>query len=262
MVKRAAASASPRLHENPHPRIATHTLGTPTLSFASIPIGVRVYAAAQPQYQEFRWLSPKGNPIQLRYEDSQTHELSARQSLQRAVEISKNKFLILTKEEWEYVNGQKKNLIELREAIPQREMSPFSIECHYFLTPTKKSHKAYRLLHSLLRHSKRALLGKWYLPNGRDKFVMVTASGLALLMSHLFYQSELRDPPLQFADDSVPGEQEARLGMQLLDRMTPAQVSLLSYQDEWAARLQALVEKKPNLKALLKDSLKKARRKR
>lgn len=259
MVKRASAGADSQVHANPYPRIATRAVGTSTLYFGNIPIAVRIYPAAQASYQSFRWISPQGNAVKLQYHDAQTGKPLRHQDLRRAVEVSKDKLLSLSQEEWEHVNGSKKNLIELREAIPQRELSPFSIERHYFLVPAKKSHKAYRLLQGLLKHSKRALLGKWYLPSGRDKFIMVTSSGLVLLMSHLYYQSELREPPLSFEDASIPGEQEARLGADLLDRMTPAKVSLLAYQDEWGSRLDALVERKPNLVTMLKASLKKKR---
>ena len=260
MVQRASSRASPQALETSHTRIATRALGAPTLYFGNIPISVRVYAAVQASYQEFRWISPEGNPIKLRYLDNQSGNQVCRSELQKAIEVSKDKFLVLSKKEWEQVSGNKRNMIELREAIAYRELSPFSIDSHYFLSPAKKSHKAYRLLQRLLYTSKRALLGKWYLPSGRDRFVMVSAMGQALLLARLHYSHELRSLPLTFAPDSIPSPQEVRLASDLLDRMTPPQVSLLDYQDEWAARLSALVEKKPNLTALLEDSLRKAKR--
>ena len=262
MVRRAVARTSAQASEEFHPRIADRAIGMPTLYFGSIPIGVRVYPAAQAAYQEFRWISPEGHPIQIHYHDRETGKPVSRDELRKAIEISKDKFLTLTNEEWKCVNGNKRNMIELKEAIPHKELSPFSIEQHYFLSPAKKSHKAYRLLRWLLHHTKRAMLGKWYLPNGRDKFVMVSTSGQALVLSKLFYQAELRTLPLEFSDASMPSPQEVRLAADLLDRMTPERVSLLAYQDEWGVRLTSLVEKKPNISALLKDSIRKAKRKR
>lgn len=260
MVRRASARSSAQISEDNHTRIADRAIGMPVLYFGTIPISVRVYPAAQAAYQEFRWLSPEGHPVQVHYHDRETGKQVSHPELQKAIEISKDKFLVLTNKEWEQVNGPKKNLIELREAIPFKELSPFSIEQHYFLSPAKKSHKAYRLLQRLLQHSKRALLGKWYLPSGRDKFVLAFASGQALMLAKLYYQAELRTLPLSFPDSSIPTPQEVKLAQDLLDRMTPERVSLLAYQDEWGARLAALVERKPNLTALLKDSLRKAKK--
>lgn len=227
------------------------------LSFGLVSIPVEIQNTVAPN-GGMCWLSPQGNRVSVEYVDSVTGERLVRNQLLHGVEVIKEKYVTFTNAELKALLDDRGNTILIQQVIPIRALSLHGVEKSYYLTP-HKIHKPYRLLHSCLKSSNRAAVGKWH-TRGKDHLVLLHPTPSSLVMLQLHYQTELREVCFSFAKGSEPNRQEVALANELLDRLASDGLDVASYQDEYAQRLRAAVEAKqagnPDLATLLRKSLK------
>jgi DNA end-binding protein Ku len=254
---------------------STRSIGSADIKFGFVSIPIKLYVAASPDKFSFNFLTAKGNRIKQITTDSETGEMVEYSTLNKGVEVEKDKYVIFTKDDFENLSGEKENVIEICEIIPNT-ISPEDVEKSVYIAPDK-SDKSYRLLHRCLAADNNAAICKYY-TTSKDHLVAICAAGELLIMYQLYYKCERRELGLNFSPSSEPSDGDIELGLQLLDQYRKPTCDLGAYKDEYASRVQSAVEKKRagivgmprekgkknsglgDLSSLLKASLKRSRK--
>lgn len=223
---------------------------------------MKVYLAACPTRSPIHLITPEGHRVALKYVDCETGKEVKRSDLRKGVEVTKGKYAVLNRSEWETVSGTKRKAIEVWEVVPPPTIPVYRVRKSYYLLPDK-SDKAYHLVQRLLYFEKRFMVGKWYTRTGHDHCVVIQPVGVVLLMSLVYYPKECREMTYTFLQGYEATPQEAHLAKSLLDMLVRPSVQWEAYTDEWQARLDALLAHKQgqtvNLERLLRRSLKRKR---
>jgi DNA end-binding protein Ku len=254
---------------------ATRSVGSADIKFGFVSIPVKLYIAASPEKFSFNLITPKGNKIKQITTDCETGEVVEYSNLNKGIEVEKDKYVIFSKDDIENLAGEKENVIELCEVIPNT-ISPEDVEKSYYLSPDKAD-RSYRLFHDVLGVENTAAICKYY-TSLKDHLVAVCAVGELLMMYQLYYQNERRELGVNFAPGSQPNDNEMGLAVQLLNQYKADACKLSSYKDEYGARVQDAIQKKvagmvapkrgkvsknkdlTDLSTLLKGSLKRTKR--
>lgn len=230
-------------------------VANPTITFGLINISVKAYLTAAEESVRFNWLSPQGNRVKQKLFDANTMEEIERKDTTSGYEVEKDVFISFTEAELELVSGDKQDVIELNEFVCDVDISPTKVERSLYLAPDK-SDRSYRLLHHCMRADNKVAIGKWYTKK-KDHLVALVADGDLIVMHQLYYNNELRELGINFAQGSEPAEKEIELARSLVDSLTSEAFSISSYQDEYAERIKNAIAVKQSGKKLTARSVKK-----
>ena len=223
------------------------TAGSVVIQFGLIRIPVKLYLAAAPITVSFNLLTADGHRVKQRWVDEETGRELDYDTLHRGKEVSKNNFVSFTKDEIEALSEDKKDTVELHSLVPVKDidLSARAIEKTYFAGPGDGGDKAYRLFLGALVKSKKVAVAKYY-ARGKDNLVALlpTSDNDVLLMHQLYYQEERRTFTPTFAKGSEPSEEEVKMAVNLLKKLTRDEFNLADYQDEYGARVAEAVARK------------------
>lgn len=223
---------------------AMRSVGSATISFGMVAIPIKAYVAASAETFSFNLLTKDKNRINQKTVDSVTGKEVERSSLCKGYEISKDNYVIITDEELKAASSEKENLIDVIEFVPKNNLIPIQVEKAYYLAPDK-SDRAYRLFVRVLRETKRMAVCKWYC-RGRDHLVALTVeeNKEVMVMYLLYYANEIREFSANFSKNSEPTETQVELAKQLIQQLSKDHISYSEYQDEYADRIQQIIDKK------------------
>lgn len=219
-----------------------------TVSFGLVSIPVKAYKTASDDKVQFNMITKKGNRVKMQFVDAITKEVIDRNQTDNGFEYEKDKFVVFTDAELDSLAGEKNTHIEILEVASDVNLSPSHVEDALYLSPND-SDKAYRLLATALRTSKRVAVCKWY-TRGKDHLVAIAPVGDVLMMFKLYYEKELRPIHVSFDAKSEPSEKEITLANRLLDQLSTKSFKLGKYEDEYLSRVRTAVELKKAGKAL------------
>lgn len=220
-----------------------------TVSFGLVSIPVKAYLTASDDKVQFNMITKSGNRVKMQFIDQITKEVVQRNECSSGFEYEKDNFIVFTDAELDGLVGEKNSHIEILEVASDVNLSPSHVEQALYLAPND-SDKAYRLLATSLRTTKRVAICKWY-ARGKDHLVAIAPVGDVLMMFKLYYKNELRDINVSFNASSEISEKEITLANRLLDQLANKKgFKLEKYEDEYLSRIRAAVEKKKNGEAL------------
>jgi len=235
--------------------MSMRSVASATISVGLVSIPVKAYLSASPDRVSFNWLTPEGHRVKQKCVDAETGVEIQRSEIVSGYEISKDEFIQFTDEELNLVSGEKNNVIEVHQFSSNVNLSPLHVERVLFLGPDK-SDRAYRLLSHCLGKTNKVAVCKWYV-RGKDHLVVLSSSPQQVLLMHqMYYQSELRELGMNFAAGSEPGEQEVKLGTQLIKSLSGV-FDLAAYRDEYLERLTNAITVKQQGKKLTAHSVEK-----
>lgn len=220
-----------------------------TVSFGLVSIPVKAYKTSGEEKASFNMITKKGNRVKMQWLDAVTNEVINKGECVSGFEYEKDKYVTFTDAELDGLAGAKNTYIEIIEVSGDVSLSPQNVEQALYLAPNN-SDKAYRLLATALRATRRVAVCKWY-SRGHDHLVAIAPVGDVLMMFKLYYKSELRDVHVSFDRTSEPTEKEITLATRLLDQLANKKgFNLESYHDEYLARVKDAVQKKINGEAI------------
>jgi DNA end-binding protein Ku len=221
-----------------------------SISFGLVNIPIKLYSATEAKEFSFSQLCENGHKVHYkRWCEVEQKEIQW-SSIKKGYEISKDKYVLLEKEELENVKLKTTRTIDINEFIDSQSLDPIFIEKSYYIAPdTKTVDKAYSLFVNVLRNTGKIGIGKVVLRE-KEHLVALRAYQRGLVMHQLHYLDEIKpiDEIKEITANATAKikiqEQEVELGKMLVDNLTSKDLDLGQYSDAYAAALRELINEK------------------
>jgi DNA end-binding protein Ku len=219
---------------------------TGAISFGLVNIPIRLYSAVEQHENSFRLLHKKDN-VPLKYKrwcPKHNHEVPWNEVV-KGLEIGKNKFFVMEKEELEKLRPKGTDEIEITEIIDSWQIDPVYFDHHYFIGPDSEKEKAYFLLKNALEQAAKAAVGKFVMKE-REHVCAIESYKSGLLLTTLNYAHEIRDIRKVDFLDSAPElkQQEISLATQLIAKLEKKEFKIAEFRDTFEDELKLLIKKK------------------
>src|SRR6185295_1338668 len=126
----------------------------------------------------------------------------------KAFELSKDKHVVLTDEDFDSVKADGVKTIDISDFVPYEEIDPIYFDRTYFLGPQDGAEKVYALMREAMEQTGLAAIGKYVMREG------------VIALEKMFFHDEIRP-----SKDLTPGKrkvpkEELELATTLIDRFT------------------------------------------
>jgi DNA end-binding protein Ku len=217
-----------------------------SISFGLVNLPIKIYTATEPKEIEFHNLCPECHtPLTYKRWCPKCEKEVSWQEIKKGFKISKERWIVLEKEEIEKLKIPSTKTIDIQEFIDVSQIDPIYFEKAYFVVPEETGKKAYSLFVEALRLANKAAVGKIVL---RDKEYLVVLRPFkkGLVMHILFYLREIRDieklPELERL--VVVSKEELELAKALISRLTKEEFDISKFKDEYTEALKQLIKAK------------------
>ncbi|HEY6598397.1 MAG TPA: Ku protein, partial [Pseudomonadales bacterium] len=161
------------------------------LSFGLVSIPVSLITAQKSNRVSLRMLAPDGTQLKRRFFCPEDNVALENADIVRGYEVEKDRFVVVTDEELEALVPKLSQEIDLTRFVPLTDIDPMRFEHGYFLVPSKKAGKAYRLLARVMEDRGRAGIATFVM-RGKQYLVAIIARGGLLRAYTLRFADELR----------------------------------------------------------------------
>ena len=212
------------------------------ITFGMVAIPIAMYVATQDNDIHFNQLHKEDNS-RIRYKKTCAHcgkEIGA-SDIVKGFEYDEDKYVVVTDEEIEKAKTEKEKSIQILHFAQLNQISPVYYEKTYQAVPEAGGEMAFELLRAALMAEQKVAIGKAVLGT-KDTLMAIIPREDGILISTMFYADDIRELPKQYAKPEV-SEQEMSMAKVLINSMdTPFDPA--KYQDEYQAKLRALIETK------------------
>lgn len=231
--------------------MAARSIWKGSISFGLVNIPIKLYSSAENKEFSFNQLCPNGHRIQYkRWCPVEDKEVSWGE-IQKGYEVSKDKYVLLEKEDFERIRIKTTKTIDITEFIKAEDLDPVFIEKSFYVVPdTKTVDKAYILFVRVLNATKKVAIGKVVLRE-KEHLVALRAYQRGLVMHQLHYLEEIRPMDEIKGLDSAAlsskvkmDEQELTLGKTLVENLTAESFDPSKYSDAYAKQLEEMISAK------------------
>ncbi|MGI0029856.1 MAG: Ku protein [Nitrososphaera sp.] len=230
--------------------MAARSIWKGSISFGLVNIPIKLYSATESKEFSFNQLCENGHKIHYkRWCPVEEREVQW-SNIKKGYEISKDKYVLLEKDELENVKLKTTKTIDIKEFIQAESLDPIFVEKSYYIAPDSKTvDKAYSLFVNVLRNTGKIGIGKVVLRE-KEHLVALRAYQRGLVMHQLHYQDEIKpiDEIKEITSNATAKikieEQEIELGKMLVDNLTSKDLDLGQYSDAYAVKLRELINEK------------------
>jgi DNA end-binding protein Ku len=215
-----------------------------SISFGLVNIPVGLYSATKPGSEiKFRLLRDSDlSPIRYKRIAEADNKETPWEHIVKGYEFEKEKFVVLTGEDFERVNLKSNQTVDIKEFVDLEEIDPMFFDQPYFLAPEKQGRKAYALLRESLGRSGKVGIAKVTIKT-REHLAAVKPLGKALVLELMHFAEELADPnELDLPDDAV-GKKELAMAESLIAAMADSW-DPKKYKDEYREAMMSVIEEK------------------
>ncbi|MEJ2277365.1 MAG: Ku protein [Candidatus Lokiarchaeota archaeon] len=217
------------------------------LGFGLVNIPVSLYSAIEKNKFSFRLLHSKDKgPINYKRVCSKCDQEISWNDIVKGLEITKNEFYVLTKEELEELKPEGDDLIEIHEFVDKSEIDPIFINNHYFIGPIEGAERPYYLLKETLGSSNRIAIATFVMRE--KKYLSIIQNyNQGLLLSILNWSDEIRsieNIPYINQEKSKLKQRELDLAEELVDKLTSKSLNLSKYKDTFTENLKKAIKLK------------------
>jgi len=215
------------------------------ISFGLVNIPVSVFPATKSHELSFHFLHGKDKG---RIHNDRVCEVCeekvAYTEIVRGYEYEKDRFVILTDEDFEKVDLESAKSLTILDFVDSEEIDPMFFDKPYYLLPEKGGEKAYVLLREGLKHSGKVGIAKIILRT-RESLAALKPKGPALMLDLMHFASEIKGmSEFKFPPEETRLERkELQMAEKLIDSMASA-FKPERYHDTYHDNLMALIEKK------------------
>lgn len=231
-----------------------------SLSFGLVNIPVKLFSAVESKSVSFRMLDKKHNsPIHYKRVCEKGGEEVEWKDIAKGVEIAKNKFYVLSKEEIGKIKPKSTDTIEIIQFIDARRMEPIYFSGHYYLGPATEKEKAYFLFKEVLDSTAKMAIGTFVMRE-KEHICAIEPYREGLLLSTLNYQYEIRDIAGidELKESPRLSADELQLAEQLIDRLYKKEFDISKFKDSYMEDLTKLIQRKAKGEVItIKESKKK-----
>ena len=230
--------------------MAVRSIWKGSISFGLVNIPVKVYSATEDNAFSFNQLCTNGHRIKYkRWCPVEEREVNF-DEIKKGYEVTKDNYVLIEKAELENIRIKTAKTIDIKEFVGIEELDPIFVEKSYYIAPdTKSVDKAYALMVSILKNTRKVAIGKVILRE-KEQLVALRAYQRGIVMHVLHYLEEIKpmDEIKEISASSMTKikleEQELALGRTLVDKLSSEQLDIGEYSDSYAAQLQSLIEAK------------------
>jgi DNA end-binding protein Ku len=212
-----------------------------TISFGMVTIPVRLYTATESKDISFRQLHEPDN-ARIQYQrycpvDDRKVEMD---EIVKGYEYTKDRYVIVTDEDFENLPVAGKRTIELSAFVDARDIDPIYYEKTYYLEPEEIGAKPYALLVKALEEKGKTAIGKIAI-RSRERLCALRLMHGQLALETLLYADEVR--PQEDIDEIVVSEAEMKVALALIE-LLEEKFDIARYHDEYRVALTQLIEAK------------------
>jgi DNA end-binding protein Ku len=215
-----------------------------TISFGLVNIPVSVFPATKSNELKFNFLHEKdlGRIHNERVCEKCGKSISY-EDLVRGYEYQEDKYIPLTKEDFEKVNLESAKNISILDFVDPQEVDPMFFDQPYYLVPDKKGSKAYILLREALKETKKIGIAKLIF-HTREHLAALKPNGNALMLDLMHFADEIKKPgELNLPTDHSVNKKELQMAEKLVENMAGSFKSE-KYHDTYRENMLKLIEKK------------------
>jgi DNA end-binding protein Ku len=219
---------------------------TGSISFGLVNVPVRLYPAVRPKEVHFHQLHDKdGARIALKRVCSAEGKEVPYEHIVKGFEVSKGRYVMVTKEELEAFAPQSSKQVEISDFVELAQIDPIFYDATYYLAPDKGATKAYALLLQAMRKTGKVGIGKMVMRT-KEYLCAIRPKDEALALSTMQYADEVVSTKdlddLPGKNVSVPPNQ-LKLAEQLVEQLA-GPFKPEKYHDEYRERVIELLKKK------------------
>ena len=215
-----------------------------SISFGLVNIPIALYPATRREELKFRLLRKSDlSPVNYkRVAEKDGKEVSWDQIV-KGYEYEKGKYVVLKDEDFERVDLEATQTVEIQDFVDQEEIDPMFFYKPYYLEPQKGGDKAYALLRDALKDSNRVGIAKVVIKT-RQYLAGVKPEDGALVLELMHFADELADPAkLHVPKKTEVGKREMNMAKSLIDSMS-SKWNPKKYKDDYREALMQVIEEK------------------
>jgi DNA end-binding protein Ku len=217
-----------------------------SISFGLVNVPVKLFSATSPKEVRFHMLHDKdGGRIQQKRVCSIDGEEVPWEHIIKGFEISKGRYVSVTRDELQAFNPRATRTIEIEDFVELSQIDPIYYQTTYYLVPDKGAAKPYALLVEAMKQTGKVGVARFVLRT-KQYLCAVRPKGRALALSTMLYQDEVVEadeleglPTTQ----TKPAERELKMAEQLVESLS-GKFEIEKYRDEYREQVLALLEKK------------------
>src|SRR5438270_9566223 len=215
-----------------------------SISFGLVSVPVKLFSATSPKEVRFHLLHDEdGARIQQKRVCSADGQEVPWEHIVKGFEISKGRYVIVTREELEAFNPKVTKAIEIEDFVDLGQIDPIYYESTYYLVPDRGASKPYALLVEAMKKTGKVGVARFTLRT-KQYLCAVRPLGKALAVSTMLYADEVvPQDDLEGLPDSKPGERELKMAEQLIGSLE-AKFDIEKYKDDYREQVLALLERK------------------
>jgi len=218
------------------------------LGFGLVNIPVALYSASKEEKVSFKMLHNKDNGrIKLKRVCEKCGEEVNWNEVVKGIEIGKDEYYIITKEELQQIKPKSDNLLEIQEFVKIEQIDPIYIAKNYYIAPIKGGERPYYLLKEVLELTNKAAIGKFVMKE-KEYICSITSYKNGLLLTILHYKDEIKQineiPGLDTDKTVQIKDKERELAIQLVNKLSSEKFDIGKYKDTYIDKLMELIEKK------------------
>jgi DNA end-binding protein Ku len=217
-----------------------------SISFSLVSIPVRIYTATEPKEIEFHMLCNVCNtPLEYKRWCPKCKKEVAWQDIKKGFKISKERWVVLEKEEIEKIKLPSTKTIEIESFVDVSQIDPIFFEKSYYIVPEESGIKAYSLFVEALRLANKAAIGKVVLKN-KEYLVCLRSFKKGIVMHILYFLREIRDIDQlsELKNLVVVSKEELELAKTLIGKLTEEGFDPSKFRDRYTEALKELIKAK------------------
>jgi DNA end-binding protein Ku len=232
----------------------SHALWSGTLGFGLVQIPVRLFGRERPDDLTFHSIDRRdGSPVGYERINKSTGERVEWRDVVKGYPVSKDRYVVVTDEDFEKANVKASQSIEIQDFVPARSIPPEFFARPYVALPDRGGARAYRVLRDALEKKKLVAVGLVVLRT-RQHLCAAIPEGDFLVIELLRFAHELRSSEEVAGRESLskapaPTQKEAALAEELIARME-TNWDANRYRDAYRDDLLAAIHEKADTGSL------------
>jgi DNA end-binding protein Ku len=253
--KRAAAHAK----KSSSPSSVQHKSLRPTweghLRLSLVTCPVALYSATERTADiHFNMINPKtNNRIRMQTVDAGTGKPVDRADLVRGFEVSKNKYILLEKEELDAVKLESTRIIDIEEFVDAESIDRIYWDEPYYLAPAGRTGiEAFAVIQAAMAKQKKVALGRVVM-HTRERVCALEPRDTGILLTTLRTHDEIRSTSAIF-DKDLPKPEKGML--EIAEKIIEQQAATFDptgFKDRYEDALRELIARKKKGKAVTSD---------
>jgi DNA end-binding protein Ku len=218
-----------------------------SISFGLLNVPVKLYSAVARRGISLREIRESDSArIRHRRVAEGTDEEVPYENIIKAFEISKDRYVPLSKDELASLDPKKTRAIEVQDFVDLDEIDPIYFDSPYYLGPAEGAERAYSLLAQAMEAAGKVAIARFVFRN-KEHLAAIRPSDGVLTLTTMRFADEVV-PPSEL-DDVLPSEKpkvpkrEVQMAEQLIDSLTSS-FDPSAYRDEYREELLAMIERK------------------